>query len=134
VCNHYTISGKVTFNENPLEDVEISYGAGSTNTSELGEYSITVDYGASLTLTASKTGYQFSPGSIVCNDVSANIENQNFAATTTNAIVEIKNTSPTIIAYFSILGQKLSCEPGKGLYIILYDDGTAKKTVKEAIK
>jgi hypothetical protein len=129
-CNHYTISGKVTFNGNPLEDVEINYVAGFTNTNELGEYSITVDYGASLTLTASKTGYQFSPASIVYNDISTNIENQNFSAATTGIVDIIKNISPKIIAYFNILGQKLSNEPDKGLYIILCDDGTMRKIMK----
>ena len=36
----------------------------------------------------------------------------------------------TIIGFYSILGKKLTKEPESGLYIILYNDGSAEKIVR----
>jgi len=37
---------------------------------------------------------------------------------------------PNIVGYYSILGQRLTRELESGIYIILYDDGTAVKVVR----
>ena len=36
----------------------------------------------------------------------------------------------TVTGYFDLLGRKLNAEPTKGIYIILYDNGKAKKIMK----
>jgi uncharacterized protein (TIGR02145 family) len=41
---------------------------------------------------------------------------------------DTETATPT--GYFDILGRKLNEEPKQGLYIIMYDNGTAKKVVK----
>ena len=40
------------------------------------------------------------------------------------------NTSSQVVGYYSILGQKLPKEPASGIYIVLYENGNAKKVVK----
>ena len=46
-------------------------------------------------------------------------------------ITTVSNTdTAAIIGYCDTMGRKLQTEPTKGLYIILYDNGTAKKVVK----
>jgi len=40
------------------------------------------------------------------------------------------DTEKNIVAYYSITGQKLKQEPEKGIYIVVYDNGTSEKIVK----
>ncbi len=44
-------------------------------------------------------------------------------------ITETSAVAKTITGYYSIIGQKLSKEPQKGIYIILYDNGTSEKVI-----
>jgi len=76
----HTISGQVTFNSNPLSGVTMAYTGGSTVTNSLGQYSITVNAGATVTITPSLSGYTFTPPSITCTNVNGNLTNQNFTA------------------------------------------------------
>ena len=49
-----------------------------------------------------------------------------------NNINDIINTKmPNIIGYYSITGQKLSQEPEKGFYVVVYDNGRTEKKVKK---
>ena len=43
------------------------------------------------------------------------------------------NTEKKSIAYYSLVGLKLKTEPQNGIYIILYDDGSAKKVHKKLL-
>ncbi len=40
------------------------------------------------------------------------------------------DTDRIVAGYYSILGQRLSAAPESGVYIILYDNGSAKKIIK----
>ena len=42
----------------------------------------------------------------------------------------IASLPANIIGYYSILGTRLPKEPASGIYIIVYDNGTAEKVVK----
>jgi hypothetical protein len=46
-----------------------------------------------------------------------------------SAIKDVFPVEKTIVGYYSILGKKLPKEPTGGMYIILYNDGSAKKVV-----
>ena len=47
-----------------------------------------------------------------------------------NSVNEISaEKEKTIIGYCNIMGQRLPKEPKSGFYIILYNDGTAKKVI-----
>jgi hypothetical protein len=49
----------------------------------------------------------------------------------TTGIKNVVNTNDAkIIGYYSIMGQRLPQAPEKGIYIIQYDNGTAKKVMK----
>ena len=76
----YTITGQVTLNSNPLSGVTMAYTGGSTVTNSSGQYTITVNEGATVTITPSLSGYTFTPPSITCSNVSGNLTNQNFTA------------------------------------------------------
>jgi len=60
-----TISGRVTYDGEGLPGVTLAFsnGGGETTTNTNGEYSQTVDYGWSGTVTPTKTGYSFFPES-----------------------------------------------------------------------
>ena len=45
-------------------------------------------------------------------------------------IKEISVEKASVSAYYDLLGRKLPKEPANGIYIILYDNGTAKKVMK----
>ena len=83
VISTYTISGTVTANGSPLENVEISYLNTSTFTDENGYYSFEVIENEDVTITPSLQGYTFIPADSTINNVLQNIENVNFAANTT---------------------------------------------------
>jgi hypothetical protein len=77
----YTIQGTVILNGNPLAGIKIDCSNGrSATTDGSGSYSIVVDSNATVTLTPSSTKYNFTPPSITCSKVSANLTNQNFIA------------------------------------------------------
>ena len=83
----YTITGKVTHNGAPLSGVKVSYAEydggyekDATYTDESGNYTLTVYEGTKVVLTAFMVGYNFTPASIDCGTVSANLSNKNFTA------------------------------------------------------
>ncbi|MGD8779904.1 MAG: T9SS type A sorting domain-containing protein [Ignavibacteria bacterium] len=77
---YYTISGIVTKNGLGLEGVLIEYNGGSTETDANGNYSFTVKYGVSGTITATKDCYNITPLEIPYSNVTGNIIGQNFEA------------------------------------------------------
>jgi hypothetical protein len=76
----YTVSGQVTYNSNPLSGVTMAFTGGSTTTNSLGQYSIMIDEGTTITITPSLSGYTFTPPNITCTNVTGNLTNQNFTA------------------------------------------------------
>ena len=83
VTQPHTISGQVTYSGNPLSGVNMAYTGGSTTTNGSGQYTITVEAGATVTITPSLAGYTFTPPSITCTNVTSNLTNQNFTAQVT---------------------------------------------------
>jgi hypothetical protein len=49
---------------------------------------------------------------------------------TPTAVQTLPSTTPTVVGYYNIIGQRLVGEPHKGLYIIRYNDGTSTKVVR----
>ncbi|MDR2836049.1 MAG: T9SS type A sorting domain-containing protein, partial [Bacteroidales bacterium] len=76
----FTISGTVTSNAIPLENVIISYSEGQILTDIDGNYSITINENSTITITPSLTGYIFEPQQITLTDIQQNYPNQNFTA------------------------------------------------------
>jgi hypothetical protein len=77
----YAVTGRVTVNGNPLAGVTINCTNGNSNlTNANGEYTISVNHGSSVTLTPVLARYDFTPPSITCNNVTANVPNQDFEA------------------------------------------------------
>ncbi len=94
----YTISGQVTYNGNPLEDVMMIHaGDSSVFTNESGEYIITVYQGTNITITPAMEGYGFTPVSITCNNVASNFENEDFTAIAMVSVTNITNIPDTIL-------------------------------------
>jgi hypothetical protein len=93
----YSIKGKVIYKDNPLQGVKITYEDGSATTNELGNYSITVEQNATVTLTPSLTNFTFSPPSITCVNVTSDQTGKNFIATSTVDIIEISEDEQILI-------------------------------------
>ena len=80
----YTIEGYVDFEGDPLEGVTITCSNGNSAITNInGRYTITVDSSETVTLTPSLWGYDFTPTSITCPDVTGNLTEQDFIATLT---------------------------------------------------
>ena len=130
-----TISGQVTVNGSPLAGVTITYDTdASVQTNTAGQYSITINYGKTVVLTPSLEGYTFTPESIECENVTGNLTGKDFVAVSTGSgIIEINNypSLPKIAGYYNILGARLPQEPVSGIYIIMYDNGTAVKVMRK---
>ena len=80
----YTISGTATFNGSALADATITLsGAGSatTTTDASGNYTFASRTNGAYTVTPSKAGYTFTPGSLAVTVNGANQTGQNFSAT-----------------------------------------------------
>lgn len=77
----YTISGTVTSSGSGLDGVTMSGLPGNPVTSGGGNYSATVDYGWSGTVTPSKAGYTFAPARRTYTSVAENHTGENYAAT-----------------------------------------------------
>ena len=86
----YTISGTVTATGSGLENVLINSLPGNPFTDANGNYTATVDYGWSGTVTPTLTGYTFTPPSTTYNNVVSN-QTANY---TTAQIPNITVTSP----------------------------------------
>ncbi len=96
--NTYTISGSVgTLGAGAT----ITYTGGSTTANgTTGNYSFTVSYGWSGTVTPSKTGFAFTPASRSYTNVTANQTNQNYtAASTMHAISGNTGTGSVTLSY-----------------------------------
>ncbi|HNW60666.1 MAG TPA: T9SS type A sorting domain-containing protein [bacterium] len=76
-----TISGKVTDGTNPLAGVTLtfSHNGGTATTNSSGEYTYTVDYGTSTTITPSHPGYHgWTPAAITLTSIATDQPNQDF--------------------------------------------------------
>ncbi|MFC2141223.1 choice-of-anchor Q domain-containing protein, partial [Acidobacteriota bacterium] len=80
-----TISGKITYAGDGLAGVTLTFSnhGGTTTTGEEGNYSHTVLFGWSGTVTPSRTGCNFSPSSKSYTSVKTDKENQDFIAVAT---------------------------------------------------
>jgi len=95
--------------------------------------SVTPDFSFMLENLSSGTTYYYTLETLAANNVVLLSQSGEF--TTTGGTVDVVETQciaflPRITGYYSILGVKLPKEPASGMYIIKYDDGTAKKIVK----
>ena len=54
----------------------------------------------------------------------------NFITDNVGIVVETRHTTSLPIGYYNMMGQKLSKEPERGAYIILYDNGKAVKVMR----
>ncbi|MCX7049908.1 MAG: hypothetical protein NTX50_31055, partial [Candidatus Sumerlaeota bacterium] len=88
----YTISGQVTLNSSALSGVNMGGLPGTVVTNSSGNYSGTVNYGWSGTITPSLSGYTFTPSSRTYSNVISNQASQNYTA------------APVVVAY-TISGQ-----------------------------
>ncbi|MDR2836569.1 MAG: T9SS type A sorting domain-containing protein, partial [Bacteroidales bacterium] len=76
----FTISGYITSNSSPLENVIVNYSGGSTTTNNFGFYQFQTNEHSNQTITPSLTGYIFEPQQITLTDIQQNYPNQNFTA------------------------------------------------------
>jgi hypothetical protein len=78
----YTISGTVTAGTNPVAEVTITFSHnGHSETSDAdGNYSYTVPYGTSTTVSASKPGYLFTPSEYIITNLTGDKPEQDFTA------------------------------------------------------
>jgi hypothetical protein len=93
-----TILGKVFVagTNNPLEGVIITCSGDyetSATTNNGGEYMMSVERFAKVILTPSMLDYTFTPESLVCEKVAANLANMNFVAKKSGKIVPITNNN-----------------------------------------
>ncbi len=82
--NTYTISGTVTDGSNPIQGVTITFSHDShtESTDASGNYSYTVPYGTSTTITPTHAGYSgWTPANRTVNSISTNVSGQNFTGT-----------------------------------------------------
>ena len=78
----FTVSGTVTIGGVPMVGVSVSAsdGGGSTVTNEEGQYTISVNYGWSGEVTPNREGYTFDLPNRKYAEVTASVDNQNYAA------------------------------------------------------
>ncbi len=90
----FTISGTITDGVNPLVGVTLSSSpdVGTETTNASGNYSFTVTYGTSTTITPGKTAYTFTPPTRVFTSVAAN-QTQNFIATLITYAITVTQTA-----------------------------------------
>ena len=77
---NFTVTGKVTYGENPLQDAVIVSKLGEALTNEYGEYTISAQSGDSINIEPYLGGYVFTPKNIVIGDIKADRKNVNFTA------------------------------------------------------
>ena len=76
------------------------------------------------------TATQMNIEAATSGNVSLNTTEKMTLANNTTGIDDITTDNANIIGYFDILGRKLSQEPDKGLFIIVFDNGLTKKIIK----
>lgn len=77
----YNVSGNITFNSTPLENVTITYTGGVTTTDVDGNYSFLTAEESNQNIVPSKTGYAFTPSEINLLNIISDTANHNFVAT-----------------------------------------------------
>lgn len=90
----YSISGTVTSNGIGLSGVTVTTSVGSATTLASGAYSISGLPNGSYTLTPSKSGYSFTPGSSAVAVNNTNITGQNFTGTASGSTSVLACKSP----------------------------------------
>ena len=106
-----------------------NYSDKSTN----GNYWSSTQYGTS----GSNLAYALFFRSTLTTSLDYTLRNYGFAVrsvanTSSNHITDVKsNEEKTPVAYYSILGIQLQKEPESGMYIIVYDNGTIEKVVRQ---
>jgi len=130
VVTEYAVSGKVaTSDGTAVEGVLITSSDSKTATTNAsGEYSITGITESSITLTPSKTDYEFSPATITLT-MDKDYTGQDFVASTGDGIPsQISSVTVVFTDYYTIIGQKLDRPKIGELNIIVntMSDGTVK--------
>jgi hypothetical protein len=97
----YLVSGYVRDpNNNGIPGVTLSFSDGNHSlTDASGYYSIAIHSWFNGTITPSKPDYIFTPPSLSCNGLTANLPNQNFTG-----VSRIINVSPTALDFGKVLG------------------------------
>ncbi len=93
-----TISGIVTINGEPIEDVLMSAdnGGGSSVTDAKGRYSLKVNYGWTGTITPTKEGYMFDPPNKAYTNVTSNISEDETKKEAERKVTEQKAAQPEV--------------------------------------
>jgi len=113
----YTITGKITYNGNPLSGVSIVTNnsihiCNVAVTDTLGEYSLIVDSATKIVLTPALEKYVFTPA-IYANEVTENLFGIDFIAASTVGISKITNNNSSIIIYPNPTNGQLIIENGQ---------------------
>jgi len=96
-------------------------------------------FGVRITNLSENTTYNYTMKAMGANNVVLDTKTGTFTTTGGNGndvgIVETWRAAslpaPGIVGYFNLTGQKLAHEPERGVYIILYDNGTSKTVVRK---
>ncbi len=115
--NAYTISGTVTWNGSPLENVTLAGLPGNPVTNSSGVYSASVNYGWSGTVTPTRQYFTFTPASTIYSGIASN-RITNYSAALHQSLVV---TSPALGALW---------EKGKTYAITWMKQGTQNANVK----
>ncbi len=133
IINTYTISGTVTDGSNPLQDVTITFSHnGHTETTDAsGNYSYSVNYGTTTTITPSSAAYSdWSPASRTLTAIGANQTSQNFSGsinqyTIGGTITDGTDPIPGVTVTFSHNGHTETTDAsGVYEYAVLYGTTT----------
>lgn len=81
--NQYMVSGNITFNSLPLDNVTISFIGGTTTTDINGNYNFFTVDSSNQNIIPSKIGYYFTPSNISIANIISDTANNNFTATST---------------------------------------------------
>ncbi|MDR3575869.1 MAG: hypothetical protein P4L50_18560 [Anaerolineaceae bacterium] len=119
-----SVSGYITLGSSGLSGVSVSDGITTTSTSRYGYYVFTqIPYNSNLTITPTKTNYNFSPAPIVINNLTSNLAGRNFTAALNTFDISGKVTnsdgSGGLDGVTVSLGSHSSTTQNGGLYTIL---------------
>lgn len=76
--NNYTISGIVSLNQNPMNEVLILSNSGNVFTNNQGQFTLNATEGSEINLVPQKTGYVFTPASKIFSNLNQN-QTQDFS-------------------------------------------------------
>jgi hypothetical protein len=95
----YNVSGKVTLDEKPFEGVNMNIaGTPAVMSNAQGEYSVAVKEGSTIIITPNMSGYDFTPQSITCTNITNNIAYQDFTALLVG-IFDLSDKNSSIVVY-----------------------------------